>query len=570
MLKRVFLSLVVTVAAHAQPQEIVSGITRITFDEPALRNAGLRLTAVDPSDSSQTPETWRFLITGKSTAHVLVSNNATELRGFMIHGGGIVLSSGAKVLRIRDFSIGQLNNDLVLYAGNLAVFHVTANLNVDVTSRTAKLFGDLRTTAAVAQAFGTVTAGAVVGHIAVDAETSAANAATTPAVGSQPPGVALQPGVVASDVRFCELYDLRQVGTSGDRIALAAATTSWNFGSQKLDWWRRPDWRHPYIVLNLYRIRDDRFEQLGQSWIKHGFFALSDSQCASECLEATNGTQLAPGCTDTYNTYTNADQDTLGPRFEVDPWQGVWESQGSHGAGHVHGPLDHRLTVRQSEIAPAQNAGATYFLEGYYVHYQDTNVFNSAAWKPITPVPPELPSQEWRFSMTGRGTPATDGFAIDAWANARKSLIAENAPPIEFISADGRSVLAAKAVPVGGNRFRYTYALLNVDMNRQIGAFAVHLPDNTVVSDVGFSAPQHTDSLNAPNGAPIDNAAWTSTTTTTTVAWRTTTNPIRWGTVYTFWFTAAAPPVDGPVEVTLFRDSSITISANSVVPGSVE
>jgi len=562
MLRRLLFILLIAPAAIGQ-QRIVSGTTRLTFDETSLRAAGLRLLSVTPTDTPPGPGISQFLIRGKSEAYVLTNG---EVRGYLINAGGFILSSGARVLRINNFTIGQRVNELILFAGTLPVFRAAATITADTTSRTVRVPSTaMAVTNELAQAFGGVTAGAIAGTLAIEGSTAPADPATVPPAGTTPPGLAITPIITPGDLTFCELFDLRQVGRAGDRVALAAATTSWNIGNQKLDWWRRPDWRHPYIVLNLYRIRDDRFEQLGQSWVKHGFFALSESQCSTECTEVTNGTQLAPGCTDTYESGTNANQDTLGPRSEIDPWQGVWESQNAHGSNHPHGVLDHRLTVRDADFAPALNTGATYFLEGYYVHYQDTDVMNSAAWKPVT-ITAGMPGGVWRFGMSPNTTRPNIGFAIDAWTGAQRTIIAESGTPIKFQSNDGRGVLAAKAQDLRNGTWRYTYALLNVDINRQIGAFRVTIPSGATATDIGFAAPPHTETLNSPGGIAIDNASWSSNTTATAVTWTTTTNPLRWGTAYTFWFTTTAPPGTTSVAVTLFRDSMITISASTVGP----
>ncbi|MCH7705274.1 MAG: hypothetical protein IIB61_09180 [Planctomycetes bacterium] len=107
------------------------------------------------------------------------------------------------------------------------------------------------------------------------------------------------------DMTFCQLYDLRQHGRVGSVVGLALATTSWNVGTADLMWFQSPDPRHPFIVQNLYRIEADRFEQIGQSWIKHGFFALDDEQCGVPCTYEdghSRGSWLGVGCTDTYRS----------------------------------------------------------------------------------------------------------------------------------------------------------------------------------------------------------------------------------------------------------------------------
>jgi hypothetical protein len=64
-------------------------------------------------------------------------------------------------------------------------------------------------------------------------------------------------------LRVCRLMGLFQMERSGDEVGLAVGTTGWNAGGVPLDWHRRPDARHPFIAQALYRLADDRLEQIG-------------------------------------------------------------------------------------------------------------------------------------------------------------------------------------------------------------------------------------------------------------------------------------------------------------------
>ncbi|MCA9312262.1 MAG: hypothetical protein KDA21_13695, partial [Phycisphaerales bacterium] len=73
------------------------------------------------------------------------------------------------------------------------------------------------------------------------------------------------------DIELCRLYGLQFFGRVGDEIAVMASTTSHNVGSAKVDSFASPDPRHPFINQNVYRLENDRFMQVGQSWSKHAF-----------------------------------------------------------------------------------------------------------------------------------------------------------------------------------------------------------------------------------------------------------------------------------------------------------
>lgn len=343
------------------------------------------------------------------------------------------------------------------------------------------------------------------------------------------------------DMAFCQLYDLRQYGHLGSILGLAIATTSWNRGTADLMWFQNPDERHPFIVSNLYRLEDDRFEQIGQSWVKHGFYALSGEQCGTQCTYEQGhgqGDWLGVGCTDTYTSSLNASQSGLGPRYEINPWTGRYHYPGSYlSSSHSHdGQIEHRLQVSTTDLSPVTHPTAQYFLEGYYVVADDVENMNNGAWKPVIPVPPASGST-WNFTMSGPGTMANVGFAIDAWSGARQTVIAAEVPPKKFDSPDGRCILAAKAFDLGDNRWRYEYALLNIDMNRKVNSFSIPVNPASDVENIGFHFQPNDDE-------PFSNVPWTATVADGAITWTTEDNPIRWGTLYNFRFEVNAAPVD--------------------------
>ncbi len=364
-------------------------------------------------------------------------------------------------------------------------------------------------------------------------------------------------GRAGPDVTLCQVYNLRQWGRIGSTVGLASAGTSWNVGGAELDWFASPNPAHPFIVYNMYRLKDDRFEQIGQSWIKHGFCALDNSQCDTSCAFPTGCSTLNVGCTDTYSSSRNGTPGWLAPRYELDPWNGAWTYAGSHfsGGSHSHTALEHRIQVKDADLDPAQNAGATYYYDQIYICHDDIDAMNNSGWKPCTPI--GAPGGTWSFTQTSSGTPPTIGFAVDAWTGATTTILAEVVPPIEFVSPDGRCILKSKATDLGGGVWHYEYALFNVDMDRQVDSFSVPITPGMNVSNVGFYAVAHHDEpVNTvdPDAVLINNVPWTASVTSSEVSWSTTSNPLRWGVMYNFWFDAEALPAD-TVTVTagLFR-----------------
>jgi len=373
--------------------------------------------------------------------------------------------------------------------------------------------------------------------------------------------------VAGPNMTFCQLYDLRQFGRSGSILGLALATTSWNVGTADLMWFSIPDTRHPFIVQNLYRLDSDRLKQIGQSWIKHGFFALGSEQCGTACTyEPGHGTGdwLGVGCTDTYSASLNASQSGLGPRYEVNPWTGSWRYNGSHfqqGGGH-DGQIDHRLQVDENDLLIDQRPGARFFAEGYYVVSDDVEHMNSASWKEV--YPSGAAGGTWTFGMSDASIRPTDGFVIDVWSGARQTVLAQEVPPVEFVSPDGRCVLAAKTTDLGGGTWHYEYALLNVDMDRGVKSFSVPVALGATVTNISFSAVRSHDE-------PFSNTPWTSAVAGGAITWITSDNPLRWGTVYNFWFDVDREPVDSTVTIGHYEPGTPeSVSGVTTGPSQVE
>ncbi len=401
------------------------------------------------------------------------------------------------------------------------------------------------------------------------------------------------------DVRLCQLFDLRMTfsgtnptGRVGDTVGLSAATTSWNIGTAQLLWEQDPDWDHPFITTNLYRLKNGRFTQIGQMWVKHGFFALSNTQCGGTCVAVPSGTRLGIGCTDTYTSNLNATQSGLGPRFEINPWTGIWNRQGSLLGTAAGNSVERRLQAKDADLDPALNVGATYVLEALYITKDDMNVMNSAAWRPAA-VTSGTSGANYSFLPNSgtAGTAVNVGFALDAWVGARQSVVAQQIPvvdniaanPVETWSPDGRAIVASKVTDNGDGTWHYEYAVLNVDMDRQIQSYSVPLASGVVVSGAGTSGVLHHEEPFAwsevpnptnpgtgqggtrVNGKVIDNANWTTAQTpgvevvwaTPTVADAAASNPIRWASMRNFWFDANSGPTNGSVALGLFKPGAV-------------
>src|ERR1044071_4846642 len=110
------------------------------------------------------------------------------------------------------------------------------------------------------------------------------------------PEVGTTPG---PDVIVGNIFDMTQSGaTVNGKVGVSVGTDSCNPGTIDLDWFALPSNDHPVIPQNLYRMsggprNTDRFEQIGQSWLKHAFTAASSNSCGFGC-NGVGGAHLGP------------------------------------------------------------------------------------------------------------------------------------------------------------------------------------------------------------------------------------------------------------------------------------
>src|SRR6266480_2154890 len=174
------------------------------------------------------------------------------------------------------------------------------------------------------------------------------------------PAVGTQPG---PDVIVGNLPEMEQYGHAGTQVGLAVGTDSCNRGTENVDWFALPNNDHPVVPQNMYRMssaanNNDRFEQIGQSWLKHTFAAASSNTCGFGC-NGVGGDHLGSGCSDLYSSSLNASQTGLGSRAWVNPFSGSFPSGNvaDNHAGHSHDGVSHRIRVEVSDLDTTLNPG---------------------------------------------------------------------------------------------------------------------------------------------------------------------------------------------------------------------
>jgi len=366
------------------------------------------------------------------------------------------------------------------------------------------------------------------------------------------------PDVIVWDVGYDggNSNDIHYWGQTGGIAAYNVATQSCNEGNAQLDWFDSGgDTRHPVISQNMFRLKDGRFEHIGQSWLKHGFCAVNEFESGCGPCQSTSCDTLGVGCADTYWATLNDGAGGRSKRF-VNATTGTHQDStpGPTGLTTIRG----RLQVDVSDIDPAQNPGAEWFIEGHYITADDAqfgNARNNATWRRLNVIAVG--------NVNGGGLSQRRNPAIFAWQDQDASVEIH-----EVTNTEGGITtyffVASRVTLIGPNTWAYEYAIQNLNSDQSAGSFRVPYGAGTTVSNVGFH------DVDYHSGDPYSLADWGSLDTGGTILWETQSfaananaNAIRWGTLYNFRFTADAPPTTGTATLGLFKPGA---NSNLSVP----
>lgn len=358
------------------------------------------------------------------------------------------------------------------------------------------------------------------------------------------------------DVTTFYVYDISNYGSSGGFRGYSFGTTSCNVGSQPV-WWCNEnraycsDEQHPVIAQNLYRLKSGQFEQIGMSWLKHGFLSTNSPDPSGTCGSCVSpehgGDQLGTGCLDTYSSGLNGTR-PLGKRSEVNPTTSAFPyPYTSTGASTV---VDQRVKVLESDVDPAQNAGALYWAEGQYVTADDAaagNALNNASYRKVT-VSGSV------FDLSFDGETVREKSAVHAWQGADAGVEITN---VDFRTGPGGIVErfeVARRVTGGPGAYHYELAVRNMNSDRAGQALRLEFPAGATISNAGFH------DIDSHSGEPYSTADWAiDTGAPGSVEWASdpysvsvNANALRWGTMYSFRFDADQPPEAAVMTLALF------------------
>ena len=355
--------------------------------------------------------------------------------------------------------------------------------------------------------------------------------------------------VKGPDVTIFDLSGTTNYGAAAGVRGYSVGTTSCNIGDQPLNWCDNgggcgggtTSKDHPVIAQNMYRLKDGRFEQIGASWLKHGFTSLNNQAAGCGNGNCTTpplgGNQLGVGCTDPYGSGLNGTR-PLGRKSEVNPTTGDFPFPPG-GGGSSAAAWNQRLAVAEADLEASQNPGAVYYIEGQYIAPDDAlagNGLNNAAYRRVT-------VGAGSFNLTMAASTVRQKAAIEVWPTVD--------PTVELINVDTPSVpkerfhVARKVTDLGGGVWHYEYAVHNMNSARAADRLTITFGQGTAFSNIGFR------DVNSHSNEPYDTTDWEVTTDSDSISWETplftpsqNANALRWATMYSFWFDASRPPTE--------------------------
>jgi hypothetical protein len=486
---------------------VLDAVTTIGLDAAVLSGLGLEVSALAPSVTRHAPhplsvaplEAPSFGADGPIGLRAAVA--ADGFHGFeggtLRHRGGFRLRGAAHTF---DFSHLELRPgrkasslELLDAAGVALLATADAQWELDAGRGLLRyLNADLRILPALARRLGDERyAGVTVGVLALDA---------TLRVGPVPPPRQAAAGAEAPppcgdwsgvlDVGLVDMSSIAQadIGVVNGRsvVVVLPSAELRNVGTANVPWYSKftnlaqpPYDQHPFLVWQMVRATGGVLEPIGRSDLKHAFLTSNDGCAVGAC---TDPHILGIGCSDNYNTVSNNSVGALAPRAEVTASTGTWAHCGGipthfdtngdciqdfFGAGE--NTFTHGMKVAETDL---QVAGATYFVETFYIVRGDTNIFNSMGYLQVVPAKPSI----WTFTTVNA---YVQGPAINTWVNPVTP--GANADNRVLDTGEGHVQLAVRVTDVPGNpgRRRFAYALQNHDFDRRIRSF--HVPFNTSV-----------------------------------------------------------------------------------------
>jgi hypothetical protein len=367
------------------------------------------------------------------------------------------------------------------------------------------------------------------------------------------------------DLIISDLPDILHYGPVGRLHAYSVGFVVCNQGDQNAAWVSNTN-QHPVEGWNMYRISNGRIEQIGLSWLKHGFFAASQPGCG-DCDIRQSGQRMGPGCQDVYDAEINAYQPALGPRWQVNAATGAFAYPPASPGGPSGNAVYKLCRATDTDLSVAN---ATYLVEGQIVHPQDAaarHSLNNNSSRRVTINPAT-------FEATLEDDTRVNTPAIYFWrdhANGTNQPDHDILYDVIDIVNDGRLIVASRVVNLGPARWRYEYAIQNLTSDRAAASLTVPVWRGAMPSNFGFHDVAY------HSGEPYNTFDWVPTRDGIGWGWsmietfqsNPNANALRWGTMYSFWFESCIGPAQGYAQVRLFKPPAPPTPDRPIEPAAV-
>jgi hypothetical protein len=335
-------------------------------------------------------------------------------------------------------------------------------------------------------------------------------------------------------------------------------------GTADVAWWEKfsgspPDYfppynndQHPYLIWNMYREIDNRFEQIGVSGVKHAFWS-TNTVCPCD-----PGHILFPGCQDKYSVGNNNSSNHLGPRENISVFDGVWNSTGSFFDQNGDGVQDNSSSAvgeNRMVVAEADFADNTlpYYISSWYIIRDDVNIFNNMGYNQYNIT---ANGNGWNFNQVPNSN-FTNGPASDLYVAPNTfDLNAGTASQRIVQIGEGHLTVAVKVIDNMDGTYTYNYMVENHDYDPQVQTISLPLSISASFSGFVFA---DTDE-NAGN-------EWSVTRENNTLKLQSPVgNEIDWGILYSFSFTTNTPPEAGDVKLTGLENAGKEFTSSVITP----
>lgn len=568
--------------AYGQTYTVHHGATLLRLDQDTLQRAALTVRVVPDEQPDSAAGAALTLLPYSELAGLTLEDGVAFSRGLVAHRQALAFATRTGRVFVEDAQFDLSGAPLVagveLTPGSVSIDRVAGVISVEIEAiRITPEFAALLGAASLSDvSLGTGSATIYLSAQQSDGEHEGdVRGSCTPSTG---------PDVIIGD-----LPQVANYATVGSIDAFSVGTTSCNIGDQDLSWVAQSV-NHPVIPQNMYRLRTvdgaARFEQIGMSWMKHGFTALTQNLCCT--CNGHGGPVLGVGCSDPYSAALNGEQITsvggLGPRYQVNPHSGafVWPYMFRNVAHIPHTTVTRRLQVHIDDLNPALNPGALYYVEGQYVTPDDAaaqNQDNNCSYRRVN-----ITGTNPNFSAAVTSSVVRQQPAIHAWKAIDSAVTETHIATPEAANSGGDTtgvaILAAKATDLGGGITRYEYALYNMNSDRGFRTFEVPVGPGATVTNISFhDVPYHSgDGFGSAPGNvhDFDGTDWIGNYNGATVRWEMVpvdpienSNALRWSTLYNFRFDANVASEAGEAMLGFFKPvagAPDSIRAASVVP----